>query len=759
MIQSNPVSTSVLAGFHYIEKMKNRPVRAGASDVNPCASPNGRLEAPTEAMRTEDVAERAEHLVAEGRVVVLVGVTDKHVGDPQECDQFLAEVLDLGVDGAADGASQSLEVVLKCGLDLIVDPLAVLFGDAAQVLLTVVSGGPLEDAPLGVGDDDLDRFLGRGDRIGGGRVGIGASHNSSLLVDGRVMTFYHKSDNKSIYSRGHGILSFMIADITITEKSFGPKILMTGVKFSVDDGEKVGIIGRNGIGKSTLFGILTGQDTDFTGEIVYKRNSVVVSTAQEHHNLGTITVLEYILAGVPEYAELKHILQTYPETMGDDMKKIHEYTEALDRFGQKNFYQIEEVVSEELKNFQIDGVDDRQFATLSGGQKRLIEVVKIMHSDADMALVDEPTNHMDYIAKGQFIDWMSSAREAMLVITHDRDVLRQVDRIIELRDGSAVSFKGNYDAYLKQNAVSTGTAMNEFEMIEKRMANLKVKIIDYKRLKEKARNPATIQKFKRLENISREELAELDAKERPTFWIDKDSVDDLNYKTAAQYQKFKARNIRLKMHNDESRSKHKLVEAKDVALGYGDTPLFEGVNIDLREGEAVELRGRNGAGKTTLIKQLLLSGHAAASASPITLFNGTIVLDTKTRIGIYEQEVDTRYFELPLGVAIERMYLDRGLTISDTKIRQLLSDYLFNDGDLQVPLSRLSGGQKARFQLIAMLANEPQLLILDEPTNHLDLPSIEELESALSGYTGAILYVSHDNYFREKIGGDVVQVG
>lgn len=580
----------------------------------------------------------------------------------------------------------------------------------------------------------------------------------------------------------------MIADITITEKSFGPKVLMTGIRLSVDDGEKVGVIGRNGVGKTTLFGILTGRDTDYTGDIVFKHGLVVVSTAQEHHNLGEMTVLEYILQGVPEYADLKHILATYPETMGDDMRKIHAYTEALDRFGQKNFYQIEELVTEELKNFQLEGVGDRQLATLSGGQKRLIEVVKIMHSDADLALVDEPTNHMDYVAKAQFIDWMHSAREAMLVITHDRDVLREVDRIIELRDGSAVSFKGNYDAYLKQNAISTGSAMNEFEMIEKRMANLKGKIIDYQRLKEKARNPATIQKFKRLEMTSRAELAELETRERPTFWIDKESVEDLNYKTAAQYQKFKARNIRLKLRSDESRSKHILVEAKDLALGYGDVPLFEGINIDLREGEAVELRGRNGAGKTTLIKWLLMpiaaqsrSGMASrltsveyASADvraadmpernrsahlSLTQFAGSLTLDPHIRVGVYEQEVDTRYFDLPLGLAIERMYLDRGLTISDSKIRQLVADYLFNESDLQVPLARLSGGQKARFQLIAMLANDPQLLILDEPTNHLDLPSIEELETALASYSGAILYVSHDNYFRDKIGGEVVQIG
>ena len=557
----------------------------------------------------------------------------------------------------------------------------------------------------------------------------------------------------------------MIADIHITEKSFGDKTLMRDVKFSVDDGEKVGVVGRNGVGKSTLFGILAGTDTDYTGEVIFRRGITVASTAQEHHGLGDQTVLSYILAGLPEYASLKKIIDEYPETMGDNMRKIEEYTQALERFDQKGFYQIEEKIGRELDNFQLSGCGGRPLGSLSGGQKRLVEIVKIMHAGAHLALIDEPTNHMDYVAKQQFIDWMSSQpRQAMLIITHDRDVLGRVDRIIELKDGRAVSYRGNYDAYLKQNAQATAAGMNNFEQVEKRMTNLRQKVLDYQRLKEKSRNPGTIQKFKRLENEARAELAELSEMDKPTFWIDKESAGQLDYKSAERYGKFKARNIRLSMKDAASRSQHVLVRVEDAAVGIGERILFEGVNIDLREGEAVELRGRNGAGKTTLIRMLLNNGAAIALPSsarahaPI-LYSGNLFLDSQVRVGVYEQEIDERYLADPLEVAIEKLYLSRDLSISDTKIRQLLADYLFTEADRMTPLARLSGGQKARFQIIAMLANDPQLLILDEPTNHLDLPSIEELETALAKYSGAILYVSHDNYFRQEIGGEVVQIG
>ena len=550
----------------------------------------------------------------------------------------------------------------------------------------------------------------------------------------------------------------MIADIHITEKSFGDKTLMKDVKFSVDDGEKVGVVGRNGVGKSTLFGILAGTDNDYTGEVVFRRGITIATTAQEHHGLGEQTVMAYILSGLPEYSKLKKIIDEYPLTMGDNMRKIEEYTQALERFDQKGFYQVEEKIERELSNFQLDGFGNRKISSLSGGQKRLVEIVKIMHSEAHLALIDEPTNHMDYVAKQQFIDWMNSQpHQAMLIITHDRDVLGQVDRIVEIKDGQAVSYRGNYDAYLKQNAQATTAGMNNFEQIEKRIVNLKQKVLDYQRLKEKSRNPGTIQKFKRLENEARAELAELSEMEKPTFWIDKESASQLDYKSAERYGKFKSRNIRLSMKDASSRSQHVLVRAENVAVGIGERILFEDVNIDLREGEAIEIRGRNGAGKTTLIRMILASGKSF-DGGPV-LYSGDIFLDPQVRIGVYEQEIGERYLSDPLEKAIEKLYMSSDLSISDTKIRQLLADYLFTDADRMTPLARLSGGQKARFQIIAMLANDPQLLILDEPTNHLDLPSIEELETALVKYSGAILYVSHDNYFREKLGGKVVQIG
>ena len=408
-----------------------------------------------------------------------------------------------------------------------------------------------------------------------------------------------------------------------------------------------------------------------------------------------------------------------------------------------------------MDSFQLGTKLASKIGELSGGQKRLVEVAKVMISKAQLALIDEPTNHMDYVAKDKFLQWMNTAKEAMLVITHDRDVLETVDRILEVKDQKIISYKGNYSDYLRQNAGSTSSMMNEFEMVQRRITNLKAKIIEYQRFKEKSRTPSTIQRFKRLEQTSRDELAKLEKQERPTFWVDSDSVADMGLKTGEQYQKFKAKNIRLSGVNGDEGFGRLLVNVSDVSLGY-DKPLFEGVSFQIREGETLELRGRNGAGKSTMVKTLLST--VTGNEFSAKVFHGTMDVDKKIRVGVYEQETPDMWLSKKLGEAIEYIYLSRGLAIGDTKVRQLMADYLFTQNDANIPVSQLSGGQKARLQLIDMLSDSPSLLVLDEPTNHLDLPSIEELEQALKNYTGAILFISHDTFFRKNLGGEVVQL-
>ena len=550
----------------------------------------------------------------------------------------------------------------------------------------------------------------------------------------------------------------MILSVQIDEKSFNNKRLISDVKFSINEGEKVGIIGRNGIGKSTLFGILLGRDKDFSGEVIYRKNTVLASTQQEYSNVGEKTVMEFILNDLPEYAKLYKIITELPLTMGDDIKLIEKYSEALERFHQKNFHFVEDKIAEELKNFSLEGFETKKMKQLSGGQKRLVDTIKIIHSESDIALVDEPTNFMDFAAKKSFLDWMQNSEEAVMVITHDRDVLKQVDKIIEIRDGQSFIFKGNYDDYLRQNAFSTTNKMQDFESIQRRIANLKVKTREYQRMKEKARDPGTIQRFKRLENTARKELAELSEIDKPTFWIDKQNVSELDFKAAKSYSKFKSKNVKIAMDNSSEKSRRDLAIVEDLALGYGKLEdaienkngakvLFEDLNFKLKVGEIIEFHGRNGSGKSSLIKAILKKNNTILP----DIYSGNIYVDDTIKIGEYTQEITSEYFEMPLKNAIEKIYLDQNLEISETKLRKILNQYLFTDEDFMQPIGRLSGGQKARFQLIKMLSNEPQLFILDEPTSHLDLPSIEELEDALKKYSGAVIFVSHDEYFRQTM--------
>ncbi|HYH74393.1 MAG TPA: ABC-F family ATP-binding cassette domain-containing protein [Candidatus Saccharimonadales bacterium] len=544
----------------------------------------------------------------------------------------------------------------------------------------------------------------------------------------------------------------MLLHVTIDHKSIGNKLLFTDLQLHIEAGEKVAIIGRNGVGKTTLFRMLTGEDTEFGGTTTFKNGIRLVATAQEHHDVGEQTVADYIVTNLPEYASLKHILDTYPDTMGDNLRKIEKYSDALERFSTLDYYTVEDRVRRSLDDYQLGDAADRPMKSLSGGQKRFVELIRVEHSDADLALIDEPTNHMDYLAKAAFLQWFEKTQHAVVVITHDRDLLQKVDRITEIKDQKAFNFPGNYDAYIRQNASRTAADLNEYDTVQRRIANVK-KQIQAVRAK-KASTSKTPNPFIPLENRLVKELEELQQAERPSFWIDQESVASLKSATEESYQKHKARSIRIRRIQGQERIRE-LLKLTDVQVGY-DKPLFEPLNIYVETGDRFQIAGRNGVGKTTLVRTIMQSQQ---DAKPATLLQGAVRLDKHLRMNTYEQEIDERLLDMTLAAAVEHIYDSFGLPVNNEHIMRLLGDYLFDPhGDREHIVRNLSGGQKARLQLIKLFANEPNLIILDEPTNHLDLPSIEELEAALSQYKGAMLYISHDSYLSKKLGGETVAI-
>lgn len=552
------------------------------------------------------------------------------------------------------------------------------------------------------------------------------------------------------------MFTFEIKNLT---KIIGTKTLFENVDFKLFPNEKIGFIGRNGEGKSTLLNILNGNDSDFTGEIHKSKNVKILFTKQEHHDVLHISPLEYIASGNFAYKEIKDKLISY-EKEPEVAVTLDEYCELINLFAEKDFYSFEDKIVSTLEKY---GLNKETLDQLSGGQKRIVEMIKVSISDANIVLMDEPTNHLDYMQKDFFLELLNKLDgKTCLIVSHDRDVLGAVTKILELKDKKFHDYKGNYDAYIAQNKLNNLSKITDYEQRLK-----KAYLLERQQKKVLKSNHATSKSTKViLERIERSKAKATENLEKPDFWIDQQSVKQMEKEDTAKYEKYKTTNIEVKF--DSGRIIHDYaIHVKNLEIGYDkNIALFESLSLRMNPTDRIEIRGVNGAGKSSFIKLLIhkyklerdLLSDEKNFALP-EIINGSIQLSKKLDIGVYEQEFHSEELNQTIADIIEKEYYKHGKTIDNNVMNSILARYLFEPmQDKFKKLSQLSGGQKARIQLIKLLITSPNLLILDEPTNHLDLPSIEELEEALKNYKGGIIYISHDNAFRKALGGQVIEI-
>lgn len=550
----------------------------------------------------------------------------------------------------------------------------------------------------------------------------------------------------------------MLINISKLNKSIGIKTLFEDLNLSISGGEKLALIGKNGAGKTTLFNLIMGEDKDFHGSIDIRKGTRIILTKQEHFLDENTTAIDYILNDLPDYNALKAVLANYELHGEDNGISLEEYCDAVAKFSENGFYDIEVEILISLSEFQIDENRARMpMKNLSGGEKRFVELVRVMYSKCDLALIDEPTNHMDYVGKEKFISWLKKTKDSLLIISHDRDVLKYVDKILELKDMQISIFNGNYDNYLSINSISNVSSITKYENDLKRIDKAKKQMLaardhKFKARSNKARTAALIQERRFQKEYDR---LQADLK-KPSIWIDSENLQNMSEKVIKNYEKYKDNSIKI-INKSKGSNKKLLFSVEKLSLGY-DKPLFENIHFEVYSGDKIQIKGRNGAGKSTLLKTII--ANIENQKLPAKVFYGEIKKKNTVKLGVYEQEVSESVLDLTLGDAVKNIYYDLDIPFNETVRSAVLKRYLFDPmQDYKILVRDLSGGQKARLQLIKMMANDPNLLILDEPTNHLDLPSIEELENALNDFEGGVIYVSHDSYFVKNIGGNIIEIG
>ncbi|GAC1380015.1 MAG: ABC-F family ATP-binding cassette domain-containing protein [Ktedonobacteraceae bacterium] len=513
-------------------------------------------------------------------------------------------------------------------------------------------------------------------------------------------------------------------------KDFGGNSIFDDVNLEIIEGARIGLVGENGSGKSTLFKLISDLDTPTSGVISRRRNLTIGYLTQEvDPRLDSKTLFEAVSETSPELVELPQTLRALEEQMShpeiavdpDAMELVLEaYGKAQERYEALGGYTLGHRVETVLDGLGFHASEHAQrVGVLSGGEKKLVNLARILIEMPDLLLLDEPDNHLDLHAKAWLEHYIQNYAGTVLIISHDRHLLdRAVKQIFALEDGHIDEYAGNYSFYfeehqqrlLKQQEIYA-LQQNEIKRLEASMRRLK----SWAKINSKIAGRAEYM-------AKRVEKAKEEAVNRPILERDRINVD-----------------------LDAERSGKKVLEIKGLSKSFGERVLFKPFDFTLLYGERVGIVGANGSGKTTLLKTMM-------DLLPAT--TGTVKIGASVVPGYYAQEQETLPSDsTPLD------FVRRLKKMTEPQAISFLHGLLFSYEDMHNTIRYLSGGEKSRLQMARLMLTEANFLLLDEPTNNLDIISTEVLEAALDDFEGTVLTVSHDRYFLDKIATKILAIG
>ncbi|CAN5569413.1 ABC-F family ATP-binding cassette domain-containing protein [soil metagenome] len=499
---------------------------------------------------------------------------------------------------------------------------------------------------------------------------------------------------------------FRLSDIY---KSYSGNEILRGVSFQVNVAEKIGLVGRNGAGKTTVFRLITGEEAADSGDVI-KNSNLKIGLLEQHVDFAeNETVHTSALSAFKRIHDIEAEMRRLEKQMETDFSD-----EILETYAElQNEFEIEDGFTYAARAEAIllglgfaKETWNLETKNLSGGQKNRLGLARLLLSNTDVLLLDEPTNHLDVEAVEWLENFLKSYDKTFVLISHDRYFLdRTCERIIEIELGKAVTYKGNYSQFLVERELRREQMRREFENQQAYIAKTEEFIrrnLEGQKTKQAKSRRTLLQKMERIEAVSTD-------------------------KASGNYNLKKI-----------ERAGQNVLTVEDLAIGYGEKVLAKNIDFVLTRGECLGIIGGNGTGKTTFLKTVL---------GNIREISGKILWGVKTNIGYYSQNLED--LELRNEVIQE---LRRVAPMAENgELRSFLARFLFSGEDVFKLVKDLSGGEKGRLALAKLIYSNVNVLILDEPTNHLDIPSREALEDALDAYQGTIITVSHDRFFLDKV--------